>query len=295
MDNLMKIILVVLVAFMLLNYSCSKKEDFAKRKGKKVKKNRKKKNRKKNRKKKKSKKKKSKKKKLGQICGITDKKCLTKSNCYENKEPNHSECASGYCFCTNNEICKCRNKKNTKKKSKKKNSVKDKEENLEICEAVFDRYDNPICSTPKCNELNNTSKEECESWYLPQEDLTKLNCCNWVNKTCLKKLIKKNPQYNMKNEWKECDPNCNGKSYWKKSDGLDLTECGNIKSLYCHCSLNENEPCNTGRDCNSKHCFNPRAEGNPEWNKMDAETDCKNNGGCTCKWRKRSKGSKKRR
>ena len=31
MDNLMKIILVVLVAFMLLNYSCSKKENFTKR------------------------------------------------------------------------------------------------------------------------------------------------------------------------------------------------------------------------------------------------------------------------
>ena len=35
MDNLMKIILVILVAFMLLNYSCSKKEDFARRRKKK--------------------------------------------------------------------------------------------------------------------------------------------------------------------------------------------------------------------------------------------------------------------
>ena len=37
MDNLMKIILVVLVAFMLLNYSCGKKENFAKKSNKKKK------------------------------------------------------------------------------------------------------------------------------------------------------------------------------------------------------------------------------------------------------------------
>ena len=114
-------------------------------------------------------------------------------------------------------------------------------------------------------------------------------CCYWTKtfskderKACLKKLIKEEPKYNLVNKGKECDPNCKGKSRWYIDGGLDVTKCGDIKSMGCECKLNNNEPCKSHGDCLSKNCFNPRAKGNPKWNDDDIELDCDENGGCKC-------------
>ena len=128
MNNILKIILLILVVFLLLNYSCNKiKENFAKKrnKKKKFKKKKFKKNRKnKNRKNRKNKNIKKCKKPFYLCCDYDDPKDYTCDPCKECCEDNNAVSSTGKPIdCPN--YCKCDSKsKNRKSKNKAKSMIK---------------------------------------------------------------------------------------------------------------------------------------------------------------------------
>lgn len=112
---------------------------------------------------------------------------------------------------------------------------------------------------PKCEDLN--TEEDCEADITPKYNT---QCCFWrkiwteeEKETCLKKLKKKEPKYDIKNnEGKPCPKNsdCNGIFKFEKRGNSQDTICGHINYLSCKCFKNDMEKCDYDDHCLSNNC-----------------------------------------